>query len=305
MKKIVLVFLFALLFSFTFNSYANNSHAEDLTRDVNNKLETPDTTPNVAIDVDGMVEKIETIAINNNIDNNKVDNNNIDDAKEVNDIKKEDTDKEDTQEWQKVEAVVNNVNENIDSNIENKNIDEKDITDKNIEDKNIEDIKSKGLYDSSLDWIDEEEQAKKEKFILDYKQARTNEAIVDILRSRSLDARVDARGIIINLENALFEFNSATLSPKARPHIKEIAKFLQSLPERTVEAQGHTDSVGTVIYNYKLSQGRAKNVVQELVENGVSRSRLEYKGYGESDPIATNRTEEGRERNRRVELVVK
>ena len=164
---------------------------------------------------------------------------------------------------------------------------------------------STSLYDESLDFEDNEEKAKREKFIADYKQARTNEALVEMLRSKALDARVDSRGIIINLENALFDFNSAELTDSALPNIKEISKFLQSLPDRNVSVEGHTDSVGTVMFNHKLSEGRARNVVEELVKNGVSRSRLEFKGYGESDPVATNRTEEGRNRNRRVELVVK
>ena len=155
------------------------------------------------------------------------------------------------------------------------------------------------------DWEDSELKVKREKLISDYKQAMTNEALVDVLRSKSLDARFDSRGIIINLENALFDFNSAELSKDALPHIKEISKLLQSLPDRNVSVEGHTDSVGTVMFNHKLSEGRAKSVVKELVKNGVSRSRLEFKGYGESDPVATNRTEEGRNRNRRVELVIK
>ena len=155
------------------------------------------------------------------------------------------------------------------------------------------------------DWEDSELKVKREKLISDYKQAMTNEALVDVLRSKSLDARIDSRGIIINLENALFDFNSAELSKDALPHIKEISKLLQSLPDRNVSVEGHTDSVGTVMFNHKLSEGRAKSVVKELVKNGVSRSRLEFKGYGESDPVATNRTEEGRNRNRRVELVIK
>ena len=155
------------------------------------------------------------------------------------------------------------------------------------------------------DWEDSELKVKREKLISDYKQAMTNEALVDVLRSKSLDARIDSRGIIINLENALFDFNSAELSKDALPHIKEISKLLQSLPDRNVSVEGHTDSVGTVMFNHKLSEGRAKSVVKELVKNGVSRSRLEFKGYGESDPVATNRTEEGRNRNRRVELAIK
>jgi OOP family OmpA-OmpF porin len=69
-----------------------------------------------------------------------------------------------------------------------------------------------------------------------------------------------------------------------------------------VEVAGHTDNVGTDAYNLKLSQGRATAVRDYFVSQGVPSSQLTVKGYGESDPIADNNTDEGRERNRRSEL---
>ena len=71
-----------------------------------------------------------------------------------------------------------------------------------------------------------------------------------------------------------------------------------------MEIGGHTDSVGSDSYNQKLSEQRAKAVCDYLISQGVDKARLSYKGYGESEPIATNETEAGRQRNRRVELKI-
>ena len=79
--------------------------------------------------------------------------------------------------------------------------------------------------------------------------------------------------------------------------------MLQSAPELRLEIGGHTDNVGTPDANQKLSEARAKSVVAALVAQGVSADRVSAKGYGQSSPVADNRTEEGRAKNRRVELV--
>ncbi len=177
-----------------------------------------------------------------------------------------------------------------------------------VKGKDIEDVASSKnapkLYEDEI-VVDEEviEEEKRQKFISKYNKDYENERQVEILRQKAIDARVDKRGIIINLEDALFAFNSATLTLNARKVMKEISDYFQTIPNDLISVEGHTDSVGTVIYNQRLSEQRARNVVEELVKNGVSRSRLKAKGFGESDPIATNRTEGGRARNRRVELV--
>jgi outer membrane protein OmpA-like peptidoglycan-associated protein len=72
----------------------------------------------------------------------------------------------------------------------------------------------------------------------------------------------------------------------------------------TIEISGHTDNVGSNLYNQQLSEDRAKSVVEYLIDNGIDAGRLTYAGYGEEQPIATNETEEGRQMNRRTEFKV-
>jgi len=101
-----------------------------------------------------------------------------------------------------------------------------------------------------------------------------------------------------------FDFNKATLTPAGKAKVTEAAKVLKDHPTIHVEVAGYTDSIGSDAYNMGLSQRRARTVADELVRNGISASRLTPKGHGESNPVASNSTDEGRARNRRVELVV-
>ena len=80
------------------------------------------------------------------------------------------------------------------------------------------------------------------------------------------------------------------------------AEALRACPNIRTEVEGHTDSIGSEVYNQALSQRRADSVADYLVDHGVSSGRLEAKGFGESNPIADNSTEDGRAQNRRVEL---
>jgi outer membrane protein OmpA-like peptidoglycan-associated protein len=100
-----------------------------------------------------------------------------------------------------------------------------------------------------------------------------------------------------------FETGSATIEPDSVAQLEKIAEMLRSSPELKVEVGGHTDNVGTPDSNQKLSEARAKSVVAAVVAKGVAADRLTAKGYGQSSPLADNRTEEGRAKNRRVELV--
>jgi len=106
----------------------------------------------------------------------------------------------------------------------------------------------------------------------------------------------------LTLVGVTFDFNQATLRPESAPVLEKAAATLQSLPKLAVEVQGHTDNVGSEDYNQKLSNQRAQSVLAWLTGHGVSASRLTSKGYGKSQPIAANDTDEGRARNRRVDL---
>ncbi|MCL0061253.1 OmpA family protein [Thermodesulfovibrionales bacterium] len=101
-----------------------------------------------------------------------------------------------------------------------------------------------------------------------------------------------------------FDFGKADVKPESDPVLKEIASLLQQNPNLKLHVVGHTDNVGDLTYNMKLSQGRADAVVKEIISKyGIDANRLKAHGVGPLSPMASNKTEEGRAKNRRVELV--
>lgn len=104
------------------------------------------------------------------------------------------------------------------------------------------------------------------------------------------------------LQGVTFEFDSARLTAQAERRLDEDVQILLRHPELEVEIAGHTDSVGPADYNEGLSLRRAQSVRDYLVGKGANADRLTIKGYGESDPVATNDTDAGRAQNRRVEF---
>jgi len=116
--------------------------------------------------------------------------------------------------------------------------------------------------------------------------------------------RRDARGTIVSLADILFDFDKATLRRDVEFNLVKIATILNQFAEMKVLVEGHTDNIGTDEYNLGLSQRRAKAVDEFLVSQGVVASRLSWDGYGESRPVADNESDEGRQKNRRVDLVI-
>lgn len=114
-------------------------------------------------------------------------------------------------------------------------------------------------------------------------------------------AEVTAAGTWI-YKDIQFEVNKADLRQSSFPVLNEIAGALKAQPDLSIEIQGHTDSTGAHAYNVGLSQRRAESVKAYLVSKGIDSSRMTTKGYGPDRPIATNKTKEGRARNRRVEV---
>ncbi len=104
------------------------------------------------------------------------------------------------------------------------------------------------------------------------------------------------------LEGVNFEFDSARLTSDSYAILDRVVESLRDWPEVRVEVGGHTDAMGTHEYNVDLSQRRAETVRDYLTMKGIGRSRLEAKGYGETEPVTTNETDAGRAKNRRVEL---
>jgi len=119
-----------------------------------------------------------------------------------------------------------------------------------------------------------------------------------------LETRESARGLIVNINDVLFDFNKYTLKPGAREKMAKVSGILLAYPGLKLQLEGHTDSVGTDEYNLMLSQRRADAVRDYLVGEGVAAVSITSVGLGKADPVATNDTAEGRQQNRRVELVV-
>jgi outer membrane protein OmpA-like peptidoglycan-associated protein len=113
-------------------------------------------------------------------------------------------------------------------------------------------------------------------------------------------------GMVLTLKNIYFDFDKATIKlPQSAEALQGAYQILSANPTIKVEIQGHTDSKGSDEYNLRLSDRRAAAVVDHLVKTlGVESARLTSKGYGESKPVATNDTDEGRALNRRVEFVI-
>lgn len=115
---------------------------------------------------------------------------------------------------------------------------------------------------------------------------------------------VTADKIVIR-EKIQFDLNKATIKPESDELLGEIVAVFKENPQiKKVSIEGHTDDQGADAYNQKLSDQRAKSVMDYLVGKGVEASRLTAKGFGETKPIASNATEEGKEQNRRVEFII-
>jgi len=123
-------------------------------------------------------------------------------------------------------------------------------------------------------------------------------------RGVAVDAEGCPRRGSATLQGVTFEFDSSRLTAESRPVLDDVAADLKKYPRLQVELQGHTDSKGSDAYNLKLSNQRAQSVREYLLSQGVGAQQLIAKGYGESQPVADNKTEEGRTENRRVVMQV-
>jgi outer membrane protein OmpA-like peptidoglycan-associated protein len=119
-----------------------------------------------------------------------------------------------------------------------------------------------------------------------------------------LQTQDTARGLIVNMSDVLFDTGSSTLKPATREKLAKISGIVLAHPGLTLQIEGHTDSVGSDQMNQQLSERRADSVRDFLIEQGVAGSSVTAKGFGKTQPVASNDTAEGRQKNRRVELVV-
>jgi outer membrane protein OmpA-like peptidoglycan-associated protein len=119
-----------------------------------------------------------------------------------------------------------------------------------------------------------------------------------------LATRDSARGLVANMSDVLFRSGSYELAPGARERLAKVSGIILAYPSLHVSVEGHTDSVGGDEYNQSLSELRAQAVRDYFIQQGIASSSVEAHGYGKTAPIASNDTAEGRQQNRRVELVL-
>jgi len=119
-----------------------------------------------------------------------------------------------------------------------------------------------------------------------------------------LQTEDSARGLIVNMSDVLFDTGSFTLKPTAREKLAKVSGILLAHPGLTLQVEGHTDSVGSDEMNQRLSEQRAGSVRDFLANQGVDSSSITAEGFGKTEPIASNDTPDGRQHNRRVEIVV-
>src|SRR5262245_24215409 len=122
-----------------------------------------------------------------------------------------------------------------------------------------------------------------------------------VIRADAIAAAIDKEGFVAL--DIHFATGKAEILPESRPIIDEIVSLLKNRPSLRIGVEGHTDNTGNPAANKTLSNARAKAVVEAIAAAGISSNRLDPMGYGQERPVADNRTEEGRAKNRRVELV--
>jgi outer membrane protein OmpA-like peptidoglycan-associated protein len=119
-----------------------------------------------------------------------------------------------------------------------------------------------------------------------------------------LQTRDTARGLIVNMSDVLFDTGKFSLRPEAREKLAKVAGIVEGHPGLRLAVEGHTDSVGGDDYNQQLSEERGGSVRDYLVEQGIAGASVSSKGFGKTQPVASNETASGRQQNRRVELVI-
>ena len=119
-----------------------------------------------------------------------------------------------------------------------------------------------------------------------------------------LQTRDTARGLIVNMSDVLFDTAKFSLRPAAREKLARVAGILSGHPGLRMQVEGHTDSVGGDDYNQQLSENRATSVRDYLTGTGIPNTSVTSRGFGKTQPVASNDSASGRQQNRRVELVV-
>ncbi len=149
-------------------------------------------------------------------------------------------------------------------------------------------------------------EAQSEEIQLARREAELANQAADSLRRRLeyMEYRETDRGVVITLGDVLFEVGETSLLPAAQENLADVIELLASEPDNAIRIEGHTDATGPAALNLRISEQRAQAVRDALAELGVDPSRMNAVGMGEDFPIASNETEDGRARNRRVDVIL-
>jgi outer membrane protein OmpA-like peptidoglycan-associated protein/tetratricopeptide (TPR) repeat protein len=139
-------------------------------------------------------------------------------------------------------------------------------------------------------------------FYSDHVNIEKSEGFQEIIKDIQLKRIAVGSKVVLN--NIFFATGKATLKKESKTELENLLKLLNDAPTLKLEISGHTDNTGSDAVNQKLSERRAKAVVDYLVKNGISADRLTFKGYGSTEPVADNKTKDGRQKNRRTEFKV-
>ena len=134
-----------------------------------------------------------------------------------------------------------------------------------------------------------------------------NRALIEELKRRNIEARETERGVAVNLPSVNFQFDSATLTPEGKERVGQIASVItRQTGQRKIAVEGHAskERADQEAYNQQLSERRAQTVAGALEQNGVNRDRVAARGLGTRSPVTSNETDEGRSKNRRVEVII-
>lgn len=138
-------------------------------------------------------------------------------------------------------------------------------------------------------------------------EIQRNRALLEELRRSNIEARETDRGVAVNLPSVNFQFDSAALTPEGRERVSQIANIVnRQAGGRRISVEGHAsrERAEQEAYNQQLSDRRARSAAEALGDEGVSRDRITARGFGTRSPVASNETEEGRRKNRRVEVII-
>ena len=134
-----------------------------------------------------------------------------------------------------------------------------------------------------------------------------NQALIEELKKRNIEARETSRGVMVNLPSVNFQFDSAELTSDGRGRVDQIASIVKrEAANRRIAVEGHAsrESAAQEAYNQRLSERRADTVADALARDGVRNNQISSRGLGTRAPIASNDNEEGRQQNRRVEVII-